>query len=63
MFFSGWSDMNLIDESEVMLNKHSKDELLSLLQNRVEERSKDILDVEQKLKQVREKLAEIRKIS
>lgn len=63
MFFSEWSDMNLIDESEVMLNKHSKDELLSLLQNRVEERSKDILDVEQKLKQVREKLAEIRKIS
>lgn len=55
--------MNLIDESEVMLNKHSKDELLSLIQNRVEERSKDILDVEQKLKQVREKLAEIRKIS
>ena len=63
MFFSRWSDMNLIDESEVMLNKHSKDELLSLIQNRVEERSKDILDVEQKLKQVREKLAEIRKIS
>lgn len=40
-----------------------KNELLLLLQNKIEKRSEEILDVEQELKQVREKLAEIREVS